>query len=657
VGLVGGLGAIAGFVLPWFVFVVAISMGCRAPLQIELYELGGAALALGSAGDGPAAASIAALVCAVIVVIICIASLRRPTLRRARLLLMVAVIGIGALSVVGALATRGQITPAGLTYVAYLGFGVGFWITIGGLLLSWVSGAVLHTAMRPNRKFEVAADMAFAALGIVGLLASGAIAITERPAPYPTLTCSQATSQSTASTPGASRAYFTSADGLYALDAATGRLQWRCRNPLGGIVTVGPPALAASGPIVASRDGYVYAVRAADATILWRADIGGRGRFVNQTPSIAPIVANGVIYGVNGANRLYALRASDGVSLWPSQVKPPPAAWPGTPVLLAGGALLYLANNDFRPHLTALDSQSGRLLWQTVNPLSFGYPTYPFDSAQNGAVQLGGPGVIYDEELDLPSTELFLVAHAVADGATQWRYQLTMKGDQPTPSAFTVANGAIYLETRTPAAPGVGGQVTPHVVALRARDGALLWSTAAPDGASERYGQLIQTHDAILFESGRISLTVTWSQYQPGITLYSFDARRGSVLWRDDNAYQAPPTSPPGEFSQTALVPMDGAVYLLDPFSTVERLDAQGGVVQWRRDVATATLSGGVASAALAAGAAGPGLLYVVSVQIVALDPESGAVRWRYTPETPTTPYTLQNPTSLSAVSSPTFSP
>ncbi len=657
VGLVGGLGAIAGFVLPWFVFVAAVSMGCRAPLQIKLYELGGAALMFGSSGDLPAVVSIAALVCAVIVVITCIASLRRPTLRRARLLLMAAVIGIGALSVVGALATRGQTTPKGLIYVAYLGFGIGFWITIGGLLLSWVSGALLHAAMRPTRKFELVADMAFAALGIVGLLASGAIAITERPASYPALTCSQATSQATAPAPGASHVYFTSADGLYALDAATGRLQWRCRNPLGGIVTIGPPALAASGPIVASRDGYVYAVRASDATILWRADIGWRSVYVNQSPSIAPIVANGAVYGVNGANRLYALRASDGASLWTPQVAPPPAAWPGAPVLLAGGALLYLANSNFRPHLTALDSQSGRLLWQTINPLSIGYPIYPFNSAHDGGLQLGDPGVIYDEEVDLPSTEYFLVAHAIADGATLWRYQLTMKGGQPTPSAFTVANGAVYLETRTPVASSDSDQVTPHVVALRARDGALLWSTAAPNGASERYGQLIQTRGTVVYDSGRIYLADSWSQYQPGITLYGFDAQRGSVLWRDDPTYQAPPNAPPGNFAQTALVSMGDAAYLLDPFSSVERLDGQGGVVQWRRDVATATPGGGVASAVLVAGSVGPSQLYVVSTQIAALDPTSGAVRWRYTPETPTTPYTFQYPASLSAISSPTVAP
>jgi len=398
-------------------------------------------------------------------------------------------------------------------------------------------------------------------------------------------------------------------------------------------------------------------VRAADATILWRADIGGRGVNVIQTPSIAPIVTNGAIYGVNGANRLYALRASDGASLWSPQVTPPPATWPGAPVLLAGGALLYLANNNFRPHLTALDSQSGRLLWQTINPLSIGYPGNPFDSAQDGGLQLGGPGVIYDEEVDLPSTEYYLVAHAVADGATLWRYQLTMKGDQPTPGAFTVANGVVYLETRMPVASSVSGQATPHVVALRARDGALLWSTAAPDGASERYGQLIQTQGTVVYDSGRIYLAVAWSQYQPGITLYGFDAQRGSVLWRDDTTYQAPPNAPPGHFSQTALVPMGGAAYLLDPLSTVERIDAQGGVVQWRRDVATATLGGGVASAVLVAGSVGPGQLYVVSTQIAALDPKIGAVRWRYTPETPTTPYTLQNTASRSAISSPTFAP
>lgn len=666
-GLVGGLVAIAGFTLPWFVFVVAISLGCRAPLQIELYDLAGAALALGSAGDGPKAASIAALICAVTVVIICIALLRRPTLRRARLLLMAAVIGIGALCIVGALATRGQIAPKNLVYVAYLGFGIGFWITIGGLLLSWVSGAILHAAMRPSRRFAVIADMAFAALGIVGLLTAGTIAITERPAPYPALTCAQAPS----ATPGAKLAYFTSADGLYALDAATGRLQWRCRNPLGGIVTAGPPALAASGPIVASRDGYVYAVRATVGAILWRADIGGRGRYVYQTPSVAPIVANGVIYGVNGANKLYALRASDGARQWSAEVTPP-AAWPAAPLLVEDGALLYLANDNSRPHLTVLDSQSGRLLWRSLDPLPNGYPFYPyypFANAQNGVLQLDDAGVIYDEEIDLQTQALFLVAHGVADGATRWRYQLTMEGAEPTPSVFTVADGSVYLETRTPVAPGASGQTAPHVIALRARDGAVLWSTAAPDGASgQASGQAgvgVQTYGAITVKGGRIYLIVVWPQYTSGITMYDFDAQRGSVLWRADKSYPSPPQGPVGAFSQTALVPLDGAIYLLDPFTNVERLDPQEGGVQWQRNLAASTLGGGVARAALSAGSAdatgasatGVGLLYVVNTRITALDPVSGAIRWRYTPETPTTPYTMQYPATFPAISSPAFPP
>ena len=651
-GLVGGLVAIAGFTLPWFVFVVAISLGCRAPLQIELYGLAGAALAVGSVGDGPAAGSIAALACAVAIVIICIASLRRPTLRRARLLLMAAIIGIGALCIVGALATRGQITPKNLIYAAYLGFGIGFWITIGGLLLSWISGAILHAAMRPSRKYAVVADLAFAALGIAGLLTAGTIAITERPAPYPALSCAQAPS----ATPGSKLAYFTSADGLYALDAATGRLQWRCRNPLGGIVTAGPPALAASGPIVASLDGYVYAVRATDGAILWRADIGGRGRYVYQTPSIAPIVADEVVYGVNGANKLYALRASDGARLWSAEVTPP-TVWRATSLLVTDEALLYLANDNSRPHLTALDSQGGHLLWQSLNPMSNGYPYgYPFYAFA---------GAVYDEEIDPQTREVFLVAHAVADGVTRWRYQLTTEGAEPTPSIFTVADGGVYLETRAPVAPGASSPTTPHVIALRARDGAVLWSTAAPDGASEQAKGApsvgAQTYGAIMLLGGRIYLVVAWPQYTAGITLYGFDARRGSVLWRADKSYPSPPPAPVGVFSQIALVPTNGAIYLLDPFTTVERLDPQVGGVQWRRNLAASTPGGGVATAALYAGsvdatvasATGAGLLYVVNTRITALDPESSAIRWRYTPETPTTPYMVQS----RFISSPTFAP
>ncbi len=60
--------------------------------------------------------------------------------------------------------------------------------------------------------------------------------------------------------------------------------------------------------------------------ILWHTDVGGRGTATSQKPNVAPIIADGLVFGVNGAGRVYALRASDGARAWSSDIAPP-MAW------------------------------------------------------------------------------------------------------------------------------------------------------------------------------------------------------------------------------------------------------------------------------------------------------------------------------------------
>ena len=575
IGAVGGLGALAGFLLPWFIFVVAIA-NCHMPLQIELYDVVGAALALNLAGAAPMALALVALVCALVILIVCLMALARPTARRANLLLLLALIGLAALSLLAMLASAGQMTPRNLSYAVYLGLGPGFWLTVGALLLAWVGGAVLRAAMRPRAWGRPITEGALAALGVLGLLGAGAAAIVVRPAPYPSLTCARQAPLA----PDARALYLTSADAVYALDAATGRTLWRCRNPLGGIVTNGPPALDAGALIVASRDGYVYAIRASDAAILWRANVGEQHQYVTSQPSIAPIVAQGVIYGVNGAEEVYALRARDGAQLWLQQDGATFASR-SSRLLLAGDVLVYLTNLSGTLHMAALDSHSGRLLWQATDRVPI---AYFLDIAAPSNVQVAG-ALLYAEEIDEQTSRLTLTARATTDGAIRWRHALpTQANGAPTASAFTLADDAVYLEARPPSATPNATASAPRLVALRATDGSPLWSVAVPDGASAQLAQspqseqFLNTYIGVASNGESVYVTVSWRANAAGDTVYAVDARRGAVRWRYD-ASQPPSTLlhlPP----HLALTP--GSVYLLDSFNSVAALDARTGAVRWQ---------------------------------------------------------------------------
>jgi outer membrane protein assembly factor BamB len=627
------LGAIVGFFLPWFVFVAAVSLGCRAPLQIEIYDLYGAGLALGGAGAWPTALAIVALLCAVLILILAALSLRRPRRRRIHVLLALSLVGLAALSVLGALSARGQVTPLHLLYVAYLGFGSGFWVTMSGLLLAWIGGVVLHAAVRQRTHRAPVREIVLALLGIVGLLSASAAAIVIRPSAYPSLTCVH---PDHTPLPGGKTVYDASADTVYALDAASGQTNWSCHNPLGGVVTAGAPALASGALIVASRDGYVYALRASDATLLWRADVGGRGQFVTSAPLTAPIVADGLIYGVNGAGAVYALRVSDGKPLWaPSTARP--TVWLAEPLLLADDALLYLTTGSGLVHLAALDAHTGRLIWQSSDTAIAPY-SYP---ARRFLAQVD-QGLVVDEEISAQNQGEYLVARTIADGVTRWRYLLAEPGALQASSAFTISHGMVYLEQRAPVVGGSTGPGAPRVVALAAHDGTETWSTPAPDGAP---GQGSQGLQVTLGAAGiGVYLAVSWAS-GAGVadTIYGIDAQRGAVQWRYD---VAPSSSHSTSVGQPDLVIAGASVYLLDPSGTLLDFDARTGVSHWR--VASASSSfpwyvmpGDLVTVAPTSGDATTTLMYMATSQLYAINPADGTLRWQFKTRTPTSPYAL----------------
>ncbi len=113
---------------------------------------------------------------------------------------------------------------------------------------------------------------------------------------------------------------------VYALDARSGEERWT-------FVTDGPvrlaPAVSAGSAFVASDDGFLYCLRAADGTLLWKHRGGprsdmvlGNDRLVSRRPARGgPVVADGVVYAAAGiwpseGIYVYALDAATGNVRW-----------------------------------------------------------------------------------------------------------------------------------------------------------------------------------------------------------------------------------------------------------------------------------------------------------------------------------------------------
>jgi outer membrane protein assembly factor BamB len=96
------------------------------------------------------------------------------------------------------------------------------------------------------------------------------------------------------------------AGALLCLDAATGKVRWRC--PAGDGVLV-RPAVGARQAFFVSRDGCCYAVRRESGALAWKTDLGG--------PLVAaPALAGDRLYLVTRGGRVAALAAEDGRILW-----------------------------------------------------------------------------------------------------------------------------------------------------------------------------------------------------------------------------------------------------------------------------------------------------------------------------------------------------
>lgn len=243
--------------------------------------------------------------------------------------------------------------------------------------------------------------------------------------------------------------YASSGTTLLALRADNGTLLWRV--PL---VVNGKPAVGqwlandneAVYVIAGEKDqdfplsttgntSFLYALRPADGSILWRFDLGGD----YYTLPSAPVIAHGVVYVRAGASRadrargntssayLYALRASDGKQLWQYQ--------------------------EARTTLTSSTGQKQTIDAQIFEPVAAGDFVYVYDRLGN------------------------VIALRADDGSLVWKRQIA---GLDMLAGLTVAGGAVFVSVNGEVHQGVnGGTATADpnlLIALRAGDGSTLWT-------------------------------------------------------------------------------------------------------------------------------------------------------------------------------------
>jgi outer membrane protein assembly factor BamB len=159
--------------------------------------------------------------------------------------------------------------------------------------------------------------------------------------------------------PDGGRVFIGSADhGLYALRAADGSVIWRFETL--GVVQSEPLYDADLGMVYfGSHDGALYAVKARDGELVFRFMTGAE---VSRKPAIG----GETLYVVNGADQLYALDRRTGKSKW--SVRRTPAL--GMEIAGYAGPLLdrgkvYMAFSDGR--VDAYDAKDGTERWTPVD--------------------------------------------------------------------------------------------------------------------------------------------------------------------------------------------------------------------------------------------------------------------------------------------------
>ena len=173
--------------------------------------------------------------------------------------------------------------------------------------------------------------------------------------------------------------YFGSGDGnVYALDAATGSIQWRFHT---GDVVHASPAISGGTLFIGSWDSYFYAIDAASGKEKWRFKTGVDPDIHNQVGiQSSAAVADGTVYFGCRDSNLYALDAVTGKKRWSFSTR---SSWViSSPAVLKGR--VYFATSD-TALFYALDAGSGKQIFS----LKFHFPFFSSPAIAGNTLYIG----------------------------------------------------------------------------------------------------------------------------------------------------------------------------------------------------------------------------------------------------------------------------
>lgn len=225
--------------------------------------------------------------------------------------------------------------------------------------------------------------------------------------------------------------YVVAGDTVLALRADDGRTLWQTKLETGGRQIMSAWSTAASGALYAyislesptgQKDSFgvdVFALRLTDGETLWHVDLG-TDIFPAAGP-FAPVIADGIVY-VRLATvkftspvvtlRLFALRATDGATLWRYTSTHTENGNVGIPNIYppaVSNGIAYVTEDG--GNLTALDTRDGHILWRVNVDTTTSNDAYPFSITSPLAVD-GAVFVVVND---------WVVAVRASDGGTLWR--------------------------------------------------------------------------------------------------------------------------------------------------------------------------------------------------------------------------------------------
>ena len=256
---------------------------------------------------------------------------------------------------------------------------------------------------------------------------------------------------------------------LYALDAATGKLQWKFATG-GGIAAT--PCVWKDRVLIGSEDQILYAISTSSGRVLWTFPTEGR---IRSSPQIE---FEHAFFGSDD-RRLYATNAQSGREVWRFEALDCIRSTPAV-----GDEIVYVGSED--NHLYALDLQTGRQRWKfrtnrgiTSSPIlhqglvvfgSSDWNVYALDEKsgwsvwrfRTGQVVVGSPRAV-DGVVFIGSADGCLYALDANRGRQIWK----LDAGHQIVSTPAVSDGALYF-----------GTIGSEVVSLDVKSGKERWRFA-----------------------------------------------------------------------------------------------------------------------------------------------------------------------------------